>query len=124
MDETEQLAQAQQDAQAREAFLAQNDEFIRRCASKAAGRFVDEHDDAYSEALIAFNNAVTAYRPEKGAFYALAATAIRNRVTDFTARVQEQRYCSVQCTRGTERPRRCGAVRDRRPETHRFGYRA
>ena len=81
MDETEQLAQAQQDAQAREAFLAQNDEFICRCASKAAGRFVDEHDDAYSEALIAFNNAVTAYRPEKGAFHALAATAIRNRVT-------------------------------------------
>lgn len=86
MDETEQLAQVQQDAQAREAFFAQNDEFIRRCASKAAGRFVDEHDDAYSEALIAFNNAVTAYCPEKGAFYALAATAIRNRVTDLLRR--------------------------------------
>lgn len=86
MDETEQLAQVQQDAQAREVYLAQNDEFIRRCASKAAGRFVDEHDDAYSEALIAFNNAVTAYRPEKGAFHALAAIAIRNRVTDLLRR--------------------------------------
>lgn len=86
MDETEQLAQVQQDAQAREAFLAQNNEFIRRCASKAAGRFVDEHDDAYSEALIAFNDAVTAYCPEKGAFHALAATAIRNRVTDLLRR--------------------------------------
>lgn len=86
MDETEQLAQVQQDAQARETFLAQNDEFIRRCASKTAGRFVDEHDDAYSEALIAFNNAVTAYWPEKGAFHALAATAIRNRVTDLLRR--------------------------------------
>ncbi len=86
MDEIEQLTRAQQDAQAREAFLAQNDEFIRRCASKAAGRFVDEHDDAYSEALIAFNDAVTAYRPEKGAFHALAATAIRNRVTDLLRR--------------------------------------
>lgn len=82
MDETEQIIQAQQDVQAREAFLVQNNEFIRRCASKTAGRFVDEHDDAYSEALIAFNDAVTAYRPEKGAFHALAATAIRNRVTD------------------------------------------
>lgn len=86
MDETEQLAQVQQDVQAREVFLAQNDEFIRRCASKAAGRFVDEHDDAYSEALIAFNNAVTAYCPEKGDFHALAATAIRNRVTDLLRR--------------------------------------
>lgn len=86
MNEIEQLSLVQQDAQAREAFLAQNDEFIRRCASKAAGRFVDEHDDAYSEALIAFNNAVTAYRPEKGAFHALAATAIRNRVTDLLRR--------------------------------------
>ena len=86
MNEIEQLSLAQQDAQAREMFLAQNDEFIRRCASKAAGRFVDEHDDAYSEALIAFNDAVTAYCPEKGAFHALAATAIRNRVTDLLRR--------------------------------------
>ena len=82
MNETEQLLLAQCDSHAREKLLSENDAFICRCASKAAGRFVDSHDDAYSEALIAFNNAVTAYQPEKGAFYALAATAIQNRVTD------------------------------------------
>ncbi len=82
MNETEQILLAQRDMQARETLLCQNDAYIRRCASRAAGRFVDSHDDAYSVALIAFNDAVTAYRPEKGSFYALAAAAIQNRVTD------------------------------------------
>ena len=68
MNETEQLLLAQQDPQTREKLLTENDLFIRRCASKAAGRFVDCHDDAYSEALIAFNDAITAYRPDKGTF--------------------------------------------------------
>lgn len=86
MNDAEQILLAQQDPHIREQLLKENDEFIRRCASKAAGRFVDCHDDAYSEALIAFNDAVTAYRPEKGSFYALAAAAIRNRVTDLLRR--------------------------------------
>ena len=46
MNETEQLLLAQQDPQTREKLLTENDLFIRRCASKAAGRFVDCHDDA------------------------------------------------------------------------------
>lgn len=102
MDETEQLVLAQQDTQARENFLAENDAFIRRCASKAAGRFVDEHDDAYSEALIAFNDAITAYRPEKGAFHALAATAIRNRVTDLLRRESRSSGCVPFSALGTQ----------------------
>ena len=82
MNETEQILLAQHDPQVREKLLHEHDVYIRRCASKAAGRFVDSHDDAYSEALIAFNDAVTAYHPDKGSFDALAAAAIRNRVTD------------------------------------------
>ena len=82
LNETERILLAQCDPQTRELLLHENDAYIRRCASKAAKRAVDSHDDAYSEALIAFNNAVTAYRPDKGSFYALAATAIQNRVTD------------------------------------------
>lgn len=82
MNETEYILLAQRDPQIRENLLIESDAYIRRCASRAAGRFVDSHDDAYSEALIAFNNAMSAYRPEKGSFYALAATAIQNRVTD------------------------------------------
>ena len=93
MNETEQLLLAQQDPQIRETFLMENDLFIRRCASKAAGRYVDCHDDAYSEALIAFNNAITAYRPEKGSFQALAAAAIQNRVTDLLRKESRNAKC-------------------------------
>ena len=110
MDKTEQLLLVQQDPQVRENFLAENDLFIRRCASKAAGRFVDRHDDAYSEALIAFNNAITAYRPEKGSFQALAAAAIQNRVTDLLRRENRNTKCvpfsalSTQDDHGSEIP--------------------
>ena len=34
---------AQQDTLARERLIEQNMDFIRRCASRAAGRFVDSH---------------------------------------------------------------------------------
>ncbi len=93
MNETEQLLLAQRDPQTRESLLTENDLFIRRCASKAAGRFVDCHDDAYSEALIAFNDAITAYRPEKGSFPALAAAAIQNRVTDLLRKESRNAKC-------------------------------
>lgn len=93
MNKTEQILLAQRDPQVREKLLIENDAYIRRCASKAAGRFVDRHDDAYSEALIAFNDAVTAYHPEKGSFDALASVAIRNRVTDLLRK--ESRKCTI-----------------------------
>ena len=102
MNETKQLLLAQQDAQIRERFLAENDPWIRRCASKAAGRFVDRHDDAYSEALIAFNDAITAYQPDKGSFYALAAAAIQNRVTDLLRRESRNAHCVPFSTLSTQ----------------------
>lgn len=58
---------SQRNAAARERLIEQNMDFIRRCASRAAGRFVDSRDDACSEAMIAFNDAITAYRPDRGA---------------------------------------------------------
>lgn len=94
MNKTEQILLAQRDPQVREKLLIENDAYIRRCASKAAGRFVDRHDDAYSEALIAFNDAVTAYHPDKGSFDALASVAIRNRVADLL-RKESRRKCTV-----------------------------
>ncbi len=109
MNETEQLLLAQRDPRAREALLAENDLLIRRCASRAAGRFVDCHD-AYSEALIAFNDAITAYRPDKGSFQALAAAAIQNRITDLLRKESRSGRCipfsalSTQDDRGGEIP--------------------
>ena len=102
MNETEQLLLAQREAQAREALLSENDLFIRRCASKAARRFVDCHDDAYSEALIAFNDAITAYRPDKGSFQAFAAAAIQNRVTDLLRRESRNAKCVPFSALGTQ----------------------
>ena len=84
---------AQQDAAARERLIEQNMDFIRRCASRAAGRFVDSHDDACSEAMIAFNDAVSAYRSERGAFYPFAARSIYNRVTDLLRRESRSAVC-------------------------------
>lgn len=57
--------------------------YILSCASKAAGRYVDTSDDLYSEAMIAFNDAVTHYSVDKGSFNAFAAKTIHNRVIDF-----------------------------------------
>ena len=102
MNETEQLLLAQRDSQARERLLTENDLMIRRYASKAAGRFVDCHDDAYSEALIAFNDAITAYRPEKGSFHALAAAAIQNRVTDLLRKESRNAKCVPFSALGTQ----------------------
>ena len=84
---------AQRDAAARERLIEQNMDFIRRCASRAAGRFVDSHDDACSEAMIAFNDAVSAYRSERGAFYPFAARSIYNRVTDLLRRESRSAVC-------------------------------
>ena len=84
---------AQRDAAARERLIEQNMDFIRRCASRAAGRFVDSHDDACSEAMIAFNDAISAYRPERGAFHPFAAVAIHNRVTDLLRRESRSAVC-------------------------------
>ena len=63
---------------------------------------MDCHDDAYSEALIAFNDAVTAYQPDKGSFYALAATAISNRVTDLLRRESRSGNCIPFSSLGTQ----------------------
>ena len=77
-----QVLEAQEDANLREALLEASLQDICRYGAKAAGRWIDRHDDLYSESLIAFNDAITAYDPSKGPFPTFAAKVIRNRVTD------------------------------------------
>ena len=60
------VLEAQKDNKKREALIEAQLEQIRKSASKTAGYWVDQHDDIYSEAMIAFNDAITAYDPEKG----------------------------------------------------------
>ena len=62
------IERAKSSADARESLIKEYSNFICSCASQAAGRFVDKSDDIYSEALIAFENALTSYDRSKGNF--------------------------------------------------------
>lgn len=78
---------------AREQLIQQFTPFCLRIASSACGRFVNLHqDDEASIALIAFNEAIDAYQPEKGAsFLTFAEILIRRRLIDFFRRQNKDR---------------------------------
>lgn len=85
------VLEAQQDNKKRESLIEAQLEQIRKSASKTAGYWVDQHDDIYSEAMIAFNDAITAYNPEKGDFTAFSYRVIANRVTDYLRKTNRYR---------------------------------
>ena len=74
----------------RNAFIADHERYIRAVSQKVLHHQVSEHDDAWSAALRAFNEAIEKYTPEKGKFTSYAETVIRNRLTDLLR--QEYRY--------------------------------
>lgn len=51
-------------------------------AAKTIHRFVSEHDDEWSVSMVAFNEAIEKYTPERGKFSSYAALVIKNRLTD------------------------------------------
>lgn len=61
-------------------------------AARAIHHYVTEHDDEWSVALVAFNEAIDRYTPDKGSFTSFAELVIRNRLTDELRR--EYRYMS------------------------------
>lgn len=83
MNAVKEILQAQADTKAKELFIRENLPFIRRCAALAAGHFVDESDDVFSEALAAFHSALMNYKDDKGNFKAFAKTCIQNRINDY-----------------------------------------
>lgn len=83
METIEKIIRAQADTAARELFIKENMAFIYSCAAQAAGRFVDESDDVFSEALAAFHDALVYYEEAKGNFHAFAKTCIHNRIKDY-----------------------------------------
>ena len=91
MDAMDQAAlAAKTDEGSLEILITENKDFILRCASRAAGRFLTDSDDEWSVALMAFHEAVGAYQEDKGHFEALASTVIRRRVIDYLR--SERRY--------------------------------
>ncbi len=77
------IEQAKSNSEIRENLIREYSNFICSCASKTVGHFVDKSDDIYSEALIAFNNALTSYDSLKGNFNSFAAVVIHNRINDY-----------------------------------------
>lgn len=71
-------------------FIADHVRFIRAVSQKAVHHRVTEHDDEWSAALSAFNEAIEKYTPEKGRFTSFAETVMRHRLTDFLR--QEYRF--------------------------------
>jgi RNA polymerase sigma factor len=86
---SEMLFKAQQgDPAAREELLSSYRPFVLRVASAAAHRYIlPEHDDEYSIALIAFNEAINSFVSERnGSFLSFAEVVIRRRLTDYFRR--------------------------------------
>ena len=66
----------------RNEFLAKNAHYIRSAAARTLHHYVSYQDDEWSVALLAFNEAIDSFSPEKGSFKALADTVISRRLTD------------------------------------------
>ena len=73
---------ARDDERRLEAFIRENKRYILSCAYKTTHRFIDESDDEWSVALIAFHEAVQTYEPDKGGFRQFASLVIRRRLLD------------------------------------------
>lgn len=82
------LRRAQQgDQQARNQLIEDYTPFVLKVASQKAGRYLRPGiDEEISVALMAFNEAITAYNGEKGRFLAFSQTVIQRRLVDYFRR--------------------------------------
>lgn len=72
--------------------IAQYENFILKCASAAARKYISKSDDEWSVALAAFTEAVKKYSSEKGSFLNFSALVIRRRIIDHIR--SKSRYAS------------------------------
>ncbi|OQB20481.1 MAG: RNA polymerase sigma factor SigI [Firmicutes bacterium ADurb.Bin182] len=63
--------------------IVENEQFILKCSSLIAHRYITKSDDEWSVALTAFAEAVSKYRFDKGSFLFFAETVIRRRLIDY-----------------------------------------
>jgi len=70
------------DAEAREQLLKSYLPFVERVASSTCGRAVARTDDEFQIAFVALNEAIDAYRTDRGAFISFAETVMRRRLID------------------------------------------
>ena len=74
---------ASDDKKLRGELITEYTNFILSATSKVVKRPVTAADDVFSVGLIAFDEAVVNFKPEKGSFLSFAALVIRNRLTDY-----------------------------------------
>ena len=86
-----------EDSEAREAFLAESQAFIRHVASQACFRSLEwGRDDELSEALIAFNEAIDLFAEDKGVpFLAYARVLMKRRLIDYYRRQRLRQSISL-----------------------------
>lgn len=81
------------DGEARNQLIHDFTPFVLKVSSQAAGRFLRPGmDEEISVALMAFNEAIDAYDPSKGAFLSFAQTVIRRRLVDYFRRERNRQY--------------------------------
>ena len=83
MDLEQEVLAARTDERRLSDLIDANRQWILRCASETARRYVTDSDDEWSVALLAFSEAVQNYDQGKGAFRPFAAVVIRRRVQDY-----------------------------------------
>lgn len=83
------------DEEERNKFIEQYIPFIRKTTSKVCKRYLTMDDDEYSIALMAFNEAIHQYSPEKGnSFLSFAALVMKRRVIDYI-RYEQRRKITI-----------------------------
>ena len=80
---TDGAIRAKKDPPYRNSFLQENTKFILTRAYAAIGHYVTESDDEWSIALLAFNDAIDKFEPDKGEFDGFASLVIRRRLYDY-----------------------------------------
>lgn len=78
-----QAVNAKNDENSMNKLIIQYENFILKCASAAARRYISKSDDEWSIALAAFIEAVKSYSSEKGSFLNFAELVIRRRIIDY-----------------------------------------
>jgi RNA polymerase sigma factor len=79
--------------------LRELEPFARKIAFRVCGKIITIHDDEYSIAMLALNEAITHYRPAKASFLSFAHTVIQRRLVDhFRQESRHQRGVSLYTT--------------------------
>lgn len=86
-----QAVRARGDDRERNAFIEACVPMLRRCLYHIEGRPIGESDDEWSVALLAFNEAVDSYNPERGAFSGHMYQVAKRRLVDHHRRTARHR---------------------------------